>query len=116
MNKLLLFHIFSPGQQNSPLQLFVKAKAKINTIYAEVGDYVTSTHRFLNTAPGVTSNLTSAASTQNLSLSNLNGLNGSSGPSSGASSNQNSGDYNGGVVSEAARKAVEDYEKKVSFM
>ena len=35
----------------SPLQLFVKAKKKINEIYGEVGDYVTSAHSFLSSSP-----------------------------------------------------------------
>ncbi len=35
---------------SSPLQLFVKAKKKINDIYAEVGEYVTASNRFLNSA------------------------------------------------------------------
>lgn len=43
---------------NSPLQLFVRAKRKINEIYGEVGEYVSSAHRFLTaTSSGVASDL-----------------------------------------------------------
>lgn len=37
----------------SPLQLFVKAKKKINDIYKEVGEYVNEAQRFLNSTTHV---------------------------------------------------------------
>ncbi len=44
----------SPGSSpSSPLQLFVRAKKKINDIYSEVGDYVGSASRFLSTSSSI---------------------------------------------------------------
>lgn len=40
----------STTSSSSPLQLFTRAKKKINDIYAEVGEYVTDSGRFLNSA------------------------------------------------------------------
>lgn len=36
------------GYENSPLQIFVKAKKKINDIFGEIEEYVVETARFMN--------------------------------------------------------------------
>ena len=67
----------------SPLQLFVKAKKKINEIYNELGDYVTSSQRFL------------ASTSTDL----------------GSSGVPTHGDVGG--LSEKAEKRAQEYERKV---
>lgn len=39
------------GYENSPLQIFVKAKRKINDIFGEIEEYVIETARFMEGKP-----------------------------------------------------------------
>ena len=65
---------FGPGGNISPLQRFVKAKGKINSIYEEIQIYVNDVNRFLNnlsTAEASTDPIKSAISRQPGSLTSL---------------------------------------------
>ena len=69
---------FGPGGNISPLQRFVKAKGKINTIYEEIQMYVNDVNRFLNnlsTAEGNTDPIKLAINRQPGSLPPLNDQN-----------------------------------------
>ena len=65
---------FGPGGNISPLQRFVKAKGKINSIYEEIQIYVNDVNRFLNnlsTAEANTDPIKSVITRQPVSLTSL---------------------------------------------